>query len=356
MPGPATLVALPGARRVLDGLVVTGLTVRDVRGHLAPAAEVPVGATDRHGAGDRVAAERLDGVTTVTWLLSRALSWAQRRLARPLPPLVVRVGEHSSVWPTWTGGHYRLPARRSRVPERVAATTGEIHLGGGHRFLALDGMPGRQWIAAAHHPGIVVHEFGHHVVRHTADPRANARAAVRDQDNRKSALDEGTADFLAAVLLGTPDIYGWHRAHVPRGGRWRRDLDAGWTMAAFTGGRDADPHADGQVWAGALWAARVAVQARTARSDVFDRLLLDALVLLGRDEDGETVRELRRRRRRFASGLDALLAADDAGGTGVGDLVERAFAARGIVRGATNAELAARCTLPGRLTVGGSGR
>lgn len=345
-PGPPAPVSLPGARRIRDGLVLAGLTVVDARGDVATAASARSSDGGPGLAGPTLAADRLCGVTTVLWQLSQALQWAAARLRDPLPALLVRVGEHGAVRPAWAGGHYRLPARRSRIPEPVTTRTGEIHLGVGRRFLPVDGPPGRRWDAPAHNPAILLHEFGHHVVRHTSDPRANERAGPEDQDNRKSALDEGTADFLAAALLGTPDIYGWHRGHLPRGSRRRRDLDAGWTMRAFTGGRDADPHDDGQVWAGALWAARVAAGERTGQPDVVDGLLVDALVRLGRDDGGETVRDLRRRRQRFGAGLAALLEADDARGTGVGDLVERAFAERGIVTGASNTALAARCTLP----------
>lgn len=349
-PGPPTPVVLPHARRTPEGLVTGPLTVRDARGGIpSRAGGVPVSDGEPGHDAATVDADRLCAVTTVAWHLLRAFAWAEERLGAALPPLLVRVGEHDVERPRWAGGHYRLPARRTRLQEPTTAPDGEIHLGIGRRFLPVDAPPGRRWDAPAHNPAILLHEFGHHLVRHTADPRANGRAAPDDQDNRKSALDEGTADYVAAALLGTADIYGWHRADAPRGDRRRRDLDAGWTMSAFTGGPGADPHEDGQVWAGALWAARAAIAERDGDGDVLDPILVDALVRLGWEDPDEQGRDLRRRRRHFATGLTALLEADRARGTGVAEPVERAFAQRGIVVGATNAALAARCTLPARV-------
>lgn len=319
LPGRLHLVTLPGAAPLPDGVELPGLVVRDVRG--------PVGAGDF-------------ATFNVAWQLSRALAVVQGLLGSPLPPLLVRVGDHAAHWPRWAGGHYRLPARRYRVPESVTAAAGEIHLGPGRKLRPAP--DGRLWDAGAHNPAIVAHEFGHHVIRHTADPRVNRRADPHDQDNRKTALDEGTADYLAAVLLGTPDIYAWHRPRAARGSPRRRDLDAERTMATFRGGRDADPHEDGSIWASALWAARVAVAERTGAPERFDTLVLDALCRIGASDPDLPTRETRRLRRHFGGALAALLAADGARGAGVGHLVERAFAARGIRAGARNAELRAR--------------
>lgn len=355
LPGPPVAASLPGAIPLTDGVVVGRVTVRDVRGRVdlgGRGVVPPHGGAPVHD-GRVPPAARGFGVFGVASHLARAVAWAERGLGRPLPPVLAAIGQHALHAPAWSGGHYRLPARRSRLPERVSNPSGEIHLGVGRRPLPWGA--GTLWDAAAHNPAIVLHEFGHHVVRHTADPRANRLAAPHDQDNRKTALDEGTADYVAAVLLETPDIYGWQRGHLPRGARRRRDLDAGWTMAAFRGGGGADPHADGQVWAGALWAARTAVAERTGRAEVLDGLLLHALdrmgwVDRGADPDGGAdPRAVRRRRRHFSAALAALLDADEAAGAGVGDLVEKAFGLRGIALGASNADLAARCTLPVRL-------
>jgi hypothetical protein len=85
----------------------------------------------------------------------------------------------------------------------------------------------------------------------------------------------------------------------------------------------------------------VAVAQRTGAPERFDALVLDALYRIGASDPDLPVADVRRRRRRFGGGLAALLAADDARGTGVGDLVERAFNARGIRTGASNAALRA---------------
>jgi hypothetical protein len=79
---------------------------------------------------------------------------------------------------------------------------------------------------------------------------------VWGQTNKKTALDEGTADVLTAVLLDTPDIYGRHRGTVTPGEQRRHRLDPRWSMAHFQGERGPDPHADGTVWASACWSAR----------------------------------------------------------------------------------------------------
>lgn len=350
LPGRLREVALPDARVVGDGLALPGLTVVDVRGgvHLAgDRAPGPRRDGAPGGSPADTAANRAFGVVNVAWHLARGRAWVEALLGRPLPPLTVRIALHEDRWPHWSGGHYRLPAARYRLPEGSPAPDGEIHLGVGRRFLPT--ARGPLWNAPAHNPAIVVHEFGHHVVRHTADPRANDRAPAARQHNRKAALDEGTADYLAAALLGTPDIYRWQRGHEPTGSRRRRNLDAGWTMAAFCGGPDADPHADGSIWAGALWAARRAVTAATGDPLWFDALLLDALTRIGRADRDVTVAEARRRRRSFARGLEALLVADDAHATRVGHRIERAFAQRGIVAGASNARLRAACALPARI-------
>jgi hypothetical protein len=342
---------LPGAQAGDSGITLPGLIVCDVRGGLDW--EADAGPAPRLGGHDDRGANRAFGAFTVSWQLARARAGIEALLGEALPPLTVRIGEHDGTpgWRAWSGGHYRLPARRYRMPERAdIATTGEIHLGRGKRWLRVPW--GRLWGAPAYNRGIVAHEFGHHVVRHTADLRCNARLAPACQSYGKVALDEGTADYLAAIQLGTPDIYGWHRAHEPRHGRMRRDLDAGWTMSAFVGGHGADRHADGQIWAGALWAARAAVIERTGVPGVFDTLVLDMLRRLGRVGDDLPIQEARRLRRRYSTALDTLLTADDARGGRVGDLVENIFHSRGIHGGGiANGELRDRCTLPAQLPV-----
>jgi len=291
-------------------------------------------------------AARTWSVLHAAWHLARARQRAERLLSRPLPPLLVLLGAHAGELPGWAGGHHRLPADRYRLDEGLPQVDGELHLGGGRSFRATPDGP--RWCAAAHNPAILAHEFGHHVVRHTADPRANDLAPPRGQDNRKVPLDEGTADYLAAITVGTPDFYGWHRAGVARFDRRRRALDAGWTMSSYTGGRDADPHADGLVWASALWSARTAA-ARVGEPEHFDALVLAALVGLGRFGAGGPRAEARRARKQFSAGLAALLAADEASGGRFGDAIEGAFAAHGIRLGVTNSGLRNACALPRQL-------
>jgi len=197
----------------------------------------------------------------------------------------------------------------------------------------------RYWHDPAHDAAIVCHELGHHVTRHTADFCVNRRRPQHQQANRKIPLDEGTSDYLAATLLGTPDIYGWHRAAVPSSSPRRRRLDGPWTMAAFVGGHLHDPHADGVIWAAALWATRGELQRRGIPAERFDALLLRALDRVGRTFEELPLELARRRRRSFALLLEAILDEDPAQGGALGATVESVFAQRGIRVGAGNDEL-----------------
>lgn len=155
-------------------------------------------------------------------------------------------------------------------------------------------------------------------------------------------LDEGTCDYFTAVMLGIPDIFGWHRGNTPRSSQKRRHLDAPWTMGVFHGGHT-DPHIDGTIWSAALWSTRMALEAQGVAGDVLDRLVLQALTRIGKMGAHRPRRELLRSRRRYASALQALLAADrDAGGRH-GDTIERTFAKRGIIVGLGNREMRERC-------------
>lgn len=277
------------------------------------------------------------GVGNVAWHLQRGLRYITSLLGRSLPLLTVRLQTHG---PDWGGGHYRLPARQySELGEPELVTpAGEVHLGAGRRYVAT--RNGRYFAAPSHNAAIIYHELGHHLCRHTADFRGNAHRDPCLQTNRRTAIEEGTCDYLAAVLLGTPDIYGWHRADRLEGDPRRRRLDTPVTMAAFRGGHDVDPHADGTVWATALWSARQAWEQCGHEGSAFDAALFRALSHLGEDalssDPQERVGELRRRRY-FSRTLEALLAQiqDTAGARAVED----AFAARGVVPGQSNAAL-----------------
>ena len=86
---------------------------------------------------------------------------------------------------------------------------------------------------AAHVPGIIAHEVGHHVNSHTADFMANRLRKPGEYSNRKLHMDEGTADYWAAAVLATPDIYNWQHAAEGRGTRDNRDLSGARTTDDF---------------------------------------------------------------------------------------------------------------------------
>ena len=211
----------------------------------------------------------------------------------------------SGRWFPFQGGHYRLPGRTYTVVEHEPlAPDGEIHLGPGWSLLEhgalVESAGGRYRANASHNAGIIYHEYGHHIARHTADFAANARRRRDRQRNRKSAIEEGTCDYWAASLLGTPHVWAWHRRHDERFPH-RRHLGSAKTMHDYDARPAADPHANGTIWAAALWALR----ARLSPVDgplAVDLLVLQALLVLG----GLPVR-----RTSFQSGLAALLHADD---------------------------------------------
>jgi len=157
-----------------------------------------------------------------------------RDLRRPeLPPVTVVVHAHHAAtehdgrrdgvrgrrqWLPFQGGHYRLPGGRHELRELTPVSPdGEIHLGPGWRLLehgALVALWGHRYRAcASHNPGIIYHEYGHHLTRHTADFQNNERLPRDRQRNRKPAIDEGTCDYFAAVALGTPHIRTCHHRH-----------------------------------------------------------------------------------------------------------------------------------------------
>lgn len=294
--------------------------------------------------GDRNAA-RMYGITNTAYHVQRGLRRLAALLGRPLPTLEVHIGMHSPAHDTargaWGGGHYRLPARSYSDHEEsgVIAPTGEVHLGAGARHVLM--RDGSQYFAApAHNAAIIYHELGHHLCRHTADFRGNTSREPHLQTNRRTAIEEGTCDYLAAVLLGTADIYGWHRGHLSAGDPERRRLDVGATMARFRGGHRHDPHLDGTIWASALWSAREGVCEAGMPGSDFDRLLIGALDLLGEEQPGhrDPVEQLRRARH-FSRALAAMLEVDSATGGRLGSTVERAFARHGIRVGESNSAL-----------------
>ncbi|MBI3467496.1 MAG: M36 family metallopeptidase [Planctomycetes bacterium] len=242
-------------------------------------------------------------------------------------------------WLPFQGGHYRLPSRRYNIPEyEPISPDGEIHLGPGWRLTVYGALPevagGPYRANASHNAGILYHEYGHHVNRHTADSRANALRRPDRQDNRKTPLEEGTCDYWGATMLGTPHIWAWHHRHDDQVVH-PRSLVSAKTIADYDAGTGADPHANGTIWAAALWDLRARLAA--AGPDGVrraDRLVLKSLLLLGRLAD-HPLRPSRKNTRRLRSdygmGLAALLHADELLHAGQHrKTILTVFAARGI--------------------------
>lgn len=250
---------------------------------------------------------------------------------RPLPRVRVLVNAHhaaielggkrdgvrnsmSGKWLAFQGGHYRLPTHRDLEMREYGeiASDGEIHLGPGRQLTREGWLPqvaGRPYRCnASHNAGILYHEYGHHITRHTADFQANTLKAPHRQSNRKTATDEALSDYWAASMLGTPHIWCWHRRHDPEHIH-PRSLATSVTMEDYDGAPAADPHQNGTILATALWDIRQRSQAGLN----FDRLVLAALLSLGRlrsDPYCSKARETRRLREGFAVFAACLLQAD----------------------------------------------
>lgn len=278
------------------------------------------------------------------------------RLGAPsLPPVVAVVNAHHAAtevdgvrdgirgrrrWLPFQGGHYRLPSRRYDIAEPAPLSAdGEIHLGPGWRLLEYGGLVeavgGRTRANASQNAGIIYHEYGHHITRHTADFRANALRSPQRQDNYKTGMDEGTCDYWAAAMLGTPHIWYWHRRHDAEEIH-PRSLSSSRTMADYDYRRGADAHTNGTIWGATLWDLRRRISEHPGDGTlVSDLLVLQALLLLGRrvpaDEEPR-IRAIRRCREPFSAGLAALLEADDIlYGRRHCTIIQATFARRGIV-------------------------
>jgi hypothetical protein len=212
-------------------------------------------------------------------------------------------------WVPFQGGHYRLASRINDIVEHEPVSVeGEIHLGPGREALehgALAESAGRRYRAnAAHNGGILYHEYGHHISRHTADLRANRQRRPDRQDNIKTALDEGTCDYWAATMMDTPHIWAWHRQHDTQIVH-ERSLCSGKTMADFDPTPGADPHANGTIWGAALWDLRCALSA-----EVVDLLVVQMMLVLGAIERAG-VDATMRAKESYGTALAALLRADE---------------------------------------------
>lgn len=217
------------------------------------------------------------------------------------------------------GGHYRLPSWRYDPREfQPLSPAGEIHLGPGYQLhrdgAIVEATGGPYWGHAAHNGAILYHEYGHHILRHTADVRANFLRPPDKQSNRKEAIDEGTCDYWAAAMLGTPHIWAWHRRHDHQEIH-PRSLASAKTMANYDSAANADPHTNGTIWAAALWDLRTRLKATEPDgAHQTDLLVLQALLGLASitSPEGETPTEyLPRVRASFEVGLASLLRADE---------------------------------------------
>jgi hypothetical protein len=336
-PGRVDHVPLDVREVLPNALTTSGVHVVDVRGDHALTAEEALRSDPGRGGGPMSGPEveagaRAFALTNVAWWARRLFDRVETELSLTLPPLRILVGSHETGLQRWGGGHYRLPAGRySDLPESSPIDpTGEVHLGSGRTYVEYEGAPYLH--APGHNPAIVTHEVAHHVCRHVADFRYNRRRAPQDQTNLRTAVEEGTCDYLAAVMVGHPDIYGWHRSQIPVTDPRRRCLSAPWTMADFRGGNDADPHTDGAVWASALWEARSWASGAGHPPEAVDRMLLRGLARLGSTDVPS--HGGRRQRKYFGTLLAAML--DTGTDTSLVDGVDRAMASRGIRPGWSN--------------------
>ncbi|GAC1700818.1 MAG: hypothetical protein NVS9B4_02930 [Candidatus Acidiferrum sp.] len=222
-------------------------------------------------------------------------------------------------WLPFQGGHYRLPSKRYAIPERnPISPAGEIHLGPGWQLLEhgalVEASGGRYRANASHNAGIIYHEYGHHITRHTADFRANSLCSPDQQNNRKTAMDEGTCDYWAATLLGTPHIWILHRRHDDHEVHFR-SLASRKTMKDYDTGPLADVHTNGTIWGAALWDLRT--QMATRQTDGIrksDLLVLKGLLQIGKLTprwQETSIASARSARKNFDVGLTSLLLADE---------------------------------------------
>lgn len=284
-----------------------------------------------------VQASRFGEVNTY-FHVDRIATYVQNLLAElgsaPLPRVTAVVTAHHAAttqdgirdgvrghnhWLPFQGGHYRLPSRRYEMSEHdPISPAGEIHLGPGRQLLEhgalVEAAGGRYRANASHNAGIIYHEYGHHITRHTADFRANNLRPSDQQSNRKTAMDEGTCDYWAATMLGTPHIWILHRRHDDHEIHVR-SLTSHKTMADYDTGASADVHANGTIWGAALWDLRTHMAAKEPdgirKSDL---LVLKALVLMGKLTprwQETSVASVRLGRKHFDVGLTSLLLADE---------------------------------------------
>ena len=224
-----------------------------------------------------------------------------------------RRSEDGKVLP-FQGGHYRLSCiKLTDIPElQPISPLGEIHLGPGRQLTEFGALPElaecKYRCNASHNAGIIYHEYGHHINRHTADFMANRLMAPHLQSNRKSDIDEGISDYWAASLLNCPHIWAWHRKHTldeihPR------SLASLKTMSDFDFGEKADPHLNGTILGATLWDIRqTIVKSDGEGARKMDMLVLKSLILTGQINDS-AYRPTKKGTRKCRSGFNLMLTA-----------------------------------------------
>lgn len=290
----------------------------------------------------RVAEATRFGMVNVLFHLADAARDINRLLAElgapPLPPVHAAVGAHAgSKLPGYgrddadyrhgqrhplQGAHYRVSTRTTGVPELMPVRpSGEIHFGPGRRREPFANQSS-YLRNAAHNPATIIHEYGHHLCRHTADFRLNSERAPAEQRNGKTGPEEGVCDVLAAIRLGTGRPYGWQRPE--RGAR----RDPGVARAPVD--ENADAHAVGARWSTAFWQTRTTLVTKGLLRGLadHDRALLHALLMVGRVAARPDDRRPRRERAadRIAPETMARSYAEalrEAGGAAAGDIAER---------------------------------
>ncbi|TSA33856.1 MAG: hypothetical protein D4R64_13415 [Porphyromonadaceae bacterium] len=276
---------------------------------------------------------------------------------RPFPRVKVLVNAHPAIykkdglidgyrkpetgkWLPFQGGHYRLSSENlADIPEPLPISpSGEIHLGPGRCLTEQGALPEyancNYRCNSSHNAGIIYHEYGHHITRHTADFMANRFQAPHRQSNRKSDLDEGYSDYWAATLLDCSHIWAWHRKHDaieihPR------SLSSKKTMADFVAGSNAEPHLNGTIFGATLWDIRKKFcETYSDGANKMDLIVLKSLILIGHLQDSAynpTKNGTQKCRSGFALGLAALIEADQICFKGNHTkIIKKCFSQRGI--------------------------
>jgi hypothetical protein len=287
--------------------------------------------------------------------IDRIASYVDSLLAElgkpPIPPVLAITHAHGGVMEVdgsvdgmarsgrmrpMQGGHYRLPAvRYDNLEPFPIVANGEIHLGPGYSLLShgvLSKYHGTKYRHnASHNAGIIYHEYGHHLNRHTADYQGNRFRDGGRQTNRKSAIDEGTSDYWAATVLGDPHI--WVLSRKTSESRLHpRDLRSSKTVQEIDRAIVGDPHEAGTIWAAALWDFRSSCPlAEQEVANTADRIVLQAMLLLGENRSLISHKRNHDFVDSFSQGLTAMLQADEqiSGGKFSEEIVS-AFSRRGI--------------------------